>query len=184
LNAAPYVSKAFVELPGFSRASEKYFKGLGASASTTGPALVGILPLLDQLEKLGYAAKPTSKSLAELLTSLRGTGGLERIMDFIFLGAGTANGYDALGHFLRAEGLATGCLGVQVEEAYDGCESRKLFSKNGPPASTASVATSSAAPELSRDLAAISAASSPHTKSEGTSAVDSGAPLLHYLLGN
>ena len=26
-------------------------------------------------------------------------------MDFIFLGTGSANGYDALGHFLRAEGV-------------------------------------------------------------------------------
>ena len=25
-------------------------------------------------------------------------------MDFIFLGAGSTNGYDALGHFLRTEG--------------------------------------------------------------------------------
>ncbi len=28
------------------------------------------------------------------------------MLDFIFLGAGTANGYDALGHFLRTEGWA------------------------------------------------------------------------------
>ena len=72
----------------------------------SGPALVG-----DQAAahaacgSLGAAAKPFADNLAELFTSLRDTGGLERIMDFIFLGAGAANGYDALGHFLRTEGI-------------------------------------------------------------------------------
>ena len=184
LSAAPHISKAFVELPGFSRASEKYFKGLGASAHVTGPALVGILPLLDQLEKLGRAAKPTSRSLAELLTSLRGTGGIERIMDFIFLSANTANGYDALGHFLRAEGLAEGCVGYKVEQTPE-CQSRHLFSKNGPPATTASVATSASAPVLTRALSALEAASAPKTASASArSTTASSQPLLHYLLGN
>lgn len=185
LNASPYISKAFVELPGFSRASESYFKGLGSSAKVTGPALVGILPLLDQLEKLGHAAKPTSKSLAELLTSLRGTGGIERIMDFIFLSAGTANGYDELGHFLRAEGVASGCLAYQISTAKPPCKSRKLVNKNAPPATTASVATSAAAPALSRDLSAIESASSPRRRLAAAGATGGGAqPLLHYLLGN
>ena len=31
-------------------------------------------------------------------------------MDFIFLGAGAANGYDQLGHFLRTEGVGGGCV--------------------------------------------------------------------------
>ncbi len=185
LNAAPYISKAFVELPGFSRGSEKYFKGLGASAKVTGPALVGILPLLDQLEKLGYAAKPTSKSLAELLTSLRGTGGLERIMDFIFLGANTANGYDSLGHFLRAEGVADACLSYQVVTGHEPCNSRKLFQHNSPPATTASVATSAAAPSLRRALSAIEAVSSTRAPARSAQSPGGGSqPLLHYLLGN
>ncbi len=31
-------------------------------------------------------------------------------MDFIFLGAGAANGYDQLGHFLRTEGVGGNCV--------------------------------------------------------------------------
>ncbi len=58
--------RLFVETPAFSRASEKYFKGLGKSAKVTGPALVSTLPLLDQLEKLGRAGLPTATSLAGL----------------------------------------------------------------------------------------------------------------------
>ncbi len=48
---------------------------------------------------------PFTTNFSQLFESLRNTGGLERIMDFIFLGTGSANGYDALGHFLRAEGV-------------------------------------------------------------------------------
>ena len=36
-------------------------------------------------------------------------------MDFIFLGAGAANGYDALGHFLRTEGVGTICLNYAID---------------------------------------------------------------------
>jgi hypothetical protein len=45
-------------------------------------------------------------------------------MDFIFLGANAANGYDSLGHFLRTEGVATVCLKYQIK--FDPKCSRKL----------------------------------------------------------
>ena len=67
-------------------------------------------PLLKQLESLGKSAVPFTTNFSGLFESLRNTGGLERIMDFVFLGTGSANGYDALGHFLRAEGVGNACL--------------------------------------------------------------------------
>ena len=36
-------------------------------------------------------------------------------MDFIFLGTGAANGYDALGQFLRVEAAANLCLAYYVK---------------------------------------------------------------------
>ena len=36
-------------------------------------------------------------------------------MDFIFLGAGAANGYDSLGHFLRTEGVGGNCIKYFIE---------------------------------------------------------------------
>jgi ABC-type transporter Mla subunit MlaD len=108
--AAPAINQAFTHLPAFSKSSETFFTSLGKTAKQSGPALVAVQPLLKQLGSLGTAAKPFAGNLQSLLTSLRSTGGLERIMDFIFLGAGSANGYDALGHFLRTEGLGTVCL--------------------------------------------------------------------------
>ncbi len=47
---------------------------------------MALKPLLAHLGSLGAAAKPFATNFAELLTSLRDTGGLERILDFMFLG--------------------------------------------------------------------------------------------------
>jgi ABC-type transporter Mla subunit MlaD len=128
--AAPGINKAFTSLPAFSKSSEKFFESTGATAKQTGPALTSVRPLLKRLKTLGGAAVPFSSNLSELLGSLRNTGGLERIMDFIFLGAGAANGYDALGHFLRAEGVGNLCITYSTTtSANAGCR-RKLFSES------------------------------------------------------
>ena len=139
--AAPGIDKAFTSLPGFSKSSESYFESLGSTAKVSGPALVGIKPLLGRLKKLGSAGKPFAGNAAELLTSFRETGGIERLLDFIFLGAGASNGYDALGHFLRTDGLGTPCLEYKVA-LYEPCN-RHLFSTGSP--STSSASTASAA---------------------------------------
>ena len=128
--AAPGINQLFQNIAPFSRSSTAFFTSFGASAKVSGPALVSLDPLLAKLKTLGSAVKPFSASFAELFTSLRDTGGLERILDYIFLGTGASNGYDALGHFLRAEGMANTCLTYQVELKSSGC-SAKLFNTNG-----------------------------------------------------
>jgi phospholipid/cholesterol/gamma-HCH transport system substrate-binding protein len=141
--AAPGINQTFTNLAPFSNSSSAFFQSLGKSTKISGPALVAIQPLLAHAKTLGSAAKPFSSSLSELFTSLRDTGGLERIMDFIFLGTGTTNGYDSLGHFLRAEGSANLCLTYAIEPK-SGC-SAKLFATNGAssPESGASASTAS-----------------------------------------
>jgi ABC-type transporter Mla subunit MlaD len=144
--AAPSIDRAFTHLPAFSNSSSTFFENLGKTSRLSGPALVATQPLLNRLRALGNAAQPFAGNLAQLLGSLRGTGGLERIMDFIFLGAGAANGYDALGHFLRAEGVGTACLTYGFKPASQ-CN-RKLFSTNGStetPGSEGSTIASAAA---------------------------------------
>src|SRR5262249_42269649 len=115
--AAPAINQAFVNLPAFSNSSSAYFQSLGKTAQISGPALTATLPLFGRLKSLGSAAKPAAANLSELLSSLRSSGGLERLMDFIFLGTGSNNGYDALGHFLRAEGVGTACLTYAITPA-------------------------------------------------------------------
>ncbi|HEV3035462.1 MAG TPA: MlaD family protein [Solirubrobacteraceae bacterium] len=148
--AAPGIDKAFTSLPAYSSSSEKFFENLGRTSKTSGPALAGTKQLLQRLQKLGKAALPFTSNFSQLLESLRETGGLERIMDFIFLGTGSANGYDALGHFLRAEGVGNTCLSYNVTPAASaGCR-RKLFSNSG------TVASAGGAPNAASALAASS----------------------------
>jgi phospholipid/cholesterol/gamma-HCH transport system substrate-binding protein len=143
--AAPGIDKTFTSLPAFAKSNEKFFTSLGQTAKLQGPALKGTTPLLNRLQRLGNGALPFTENLSTLLTSLRKTGGLERIMDFIFLGTGAANGYDALGHFLRAEGVGNGCLTYTITPSSDaGCR-RKLFSSSGSSSASASAAAARSA---------------------------------------
>lgn len=149
--AAPGLDKAFTSLPAFGRSNEKFFENLGQTAKVSGPALTGVRPLLKRLETLGKAAVPFTNNFAGLLDGLRETGGLERIMDFIFLGTGAANGYDALGHFLRAEGVANDCLTYTVTPSPDpGCR-RRFF--NNPPAAASGASAASASSSSSSSSA-------------------------------
>ena len=107
--AAPGVNKAFASLPAFSNSSTQFFKSLGSSSKGIESGLTASQPLLKRFEKLGKASKPFASNLAGLLTSVRSTGGLERLLDLIFLGANDANGYNALGHFVRVDGVGKLC---------------------------------------------------------------------------
>jgi ABC-type transporter Mla subunit MlaD len=113
--AAPGINKTFESLGPFSKSSEGFFKSFGENARRSSAAIKAIEPLLSLAKGLGKQAKPFAGNFSALLTSLRNTGGLERLLDFIYLGTGSANGYDALGHFLRAEvAPSTACLTYTV----------------------------------------------------------------------
>jgi ABC-type transporter Mla subunit MlaD len=108
--AAPAINRIFTQLPAFSNSSTISFTSLGKLGKTAGPALKATEPLLERLEALGNSAQPFANNFSSLLTNLRSTGGIERLMDFIFLTAGAANGYNSLGHFLRANIVSSNCV--------------------------------------------------------------------------
>jgi phospholipid/cholesterol/gamma-HCH transport system substrate-binding protein len=134
--AAPSIDRAFTSLSGFSNSSTTFFESLGKTSKVSGPALVALKPLLARLQAFGNSAQPFAGNLSELLGSLRDTGGLERLLDFIFLGTSTANGYDSLGHFLRVEGIGALCLKYSITPS-NTCN-HKLFN-TGSQAKTASI---------------------------------------------
>jgi phospholipid/cholesterol/gamma-HCH transport system substrate-binding protein len=148
--AAAGINETFTGLPAFSKSSTKFYENLGSTSKQSGPALVAAKPLLKQLKTFGGAALPFSTNFASLFTSLRNTGGLERLLDFIFLGTGSANGYDGLGHFLRTEGLGTACLTYSIAPEQK-C-SRKLFNTSGSSATASSSTKASAAKASSTSL--------------------------------
>jgi len=157
--AAPGINRAFTHLAGFSESSDKFFKTFGKTAKISGPALKASEPLLGDLEKLGTTAKPFAGSFSELFTNLRETGGLERIMDFIFLGAGASNGYDALGHFLRAEIVGNNCVGYKIAPQ-GGCSANFINQGAAAGASeTPAKAASTTSLEMDRTLAVLKGSS-------------------------
>ncbi len=130
--AAPGINEAFTHLAPFQNSSTKFFQSLGKTAKVSGPAIAATQPLLERAQKLGTAAKPFAGNLSELLSSLRSTGGLERLLDPIFLAGGATNGYDSLGHFLRAEILGKNCVGYKVAPQ-GGCSANFVKGAEGPP---------------------------------------------------
>jgi len=181
--AAPGINQSFASLPAFSKSSEVFFANLGKTSKVSGPALVATEPLLKQLEAFGNAAKPFSTSFAQLLTSFRDTGGLERLLDFTFLGANAANGYDALGHFLRTEGVGTACLKYSIKPV--GLCSRKLGNTGeAPGTATAARATSGSAPGeatgliMQRTLAVIKGATPAQALAQYPGATPSASELV------
>jgi phospholipid/cholesterol/gamma-HCH transport system substrate-binding protein len=212
--AAPAVNKTFESLGPFSKSSEAFFKSLGENARRSGQALRAVEPLLPLLKGLGAQAKPAAANLSGLLGSLRSTGGLERLLDFIYLGTGSVNGYDALGHFLRAEVVASAnCLTYSLAVS-DRCNGK--FSAGAANAAKASAASTSLT--MARTLAVLkgmtpaqaiarypgseappsaapSAAGAPSAQPVGGAAsgttyytpeegAQAGGMLLNYLLGN
>jgi ABC-type transporter Mla subunit MlaD len=181
--AAPGINQAFTHLAPFSSSSERFFESLGGTAKVSGPALASLGPLLARLQKLGAAGKPFGTNLAELLSSLRATGGLERLLDFIFLGTGITNGYDALGHFLRAEAIgAPGCLTYGVLAAA-ACSNGKLFntgsaSEKATKASAASIPANSSL-VMARTLAVLKGA----TPAQALARYPGSAPTAAEIVG-
>jgi ABC-type transporter Mla subunit MlaD len=100
--AAPGIDRTFQSIGPFSTSTTQFFQTFGKSSKKIGRALVAAQPLLSRVEALGGAVKPFASSFSELFSSLRSTGGIERLLDFIFMGANSVNGYDSLGHFVRA----------------------------------------------------------------------------------
>lgn len=152
--AAPGINKTFENIGPFSKSFEGFLKTFGQNARTTSSALQAVEPLLPLVKGLGKAAKPFAGNLSGLLTSVKSTGGLERLLDFIYLGGGSINGYDALGHFLRAELVASGgCIGYAVT-TNPLCSTGK-FIGGGSSSGTATASASSTSFVMQRTLAVL-----------------------------
>jgi phospholipid/cholesterol/gamma-HCH transport system substrate-binding protein len=118
--AAPDLVRASEALGPFSDAATTSLLSLGDAAEASGPKLVAADPLILDLRTLARATKPAGRSLSELLGSLKETDGMERFMDLIYYTANGVNGFDSLGHYLRALLLVTNCVDYRVTEL-SGC---------------------------------------------------------------
>jgi ABC-type transporter Mla subunit MlaD len=152
--AAPGINKTFQNTAPFSKSFEGFLQALGKNAKNTASALKAVEPLLPLAKGLGKNAKPFAGNLSGLLTNLKSTGGLERLLDFIYLGGASINGYDALGHFLRTEIFASTCLTYSVQ-TNPTCTTGKFIGASSSSAKTSSASASSTSLVMQRTLAVL-----------------------------
>ena len=107
--AAPSLARFVLELGPFSRAATPALRALGKSTDVGGPALVHADPLIRRLATFASQAHPVSTLLDRVTHSLDQTGGVERIMDYLFFQMLSVNGFDGISHYLRAELLTNLC---------------------------------------------------------------------------
>jgi phospholipid/cholesterol/gamma-HCH transport system substrate-binding protein len=106
---APSINRFIEELGPFSQAGIPALQSLGDAADVGGPALTKSKPIITDVGQLASAAKPLTNNLASLLTSLKDTGGIERLMDYLFYQVAAINGFDSYGHYLRAGLILNQC---------------------------------------------------------------------------
>jgi phospholipid/cholesterol/gamma-HCH transport system substrate-binding protein len=135
--AAPDLNRFLLELGPFSRASIPALEALGDAADVGRPALRRADPLLVDLQRFATDARPASLNLERLTSSLDKTGGIERIVDFLFYGTTAVNGFDGISHYLRAALIVnlcssyvtapvTGCTANFTETKAAGASSRRV----------------------------------------------------------
>ena len=104
----------------FSQAAIPAVDSLGEAAKTGTPAVTDARPVIADLRALAKAVRPVGTKLREVLESFRDTGGIERLMDYIFYQAAAINGFDAIGHYLRAGLIVNQCATYAVRRS-SGC---------------------------------------------------------------
>jgi ABC-type transporter Mla subunit MlaD len=164
--AAPDVSRLVRQLGPFADASRPAIRSLGRATVRGRPALVRARPLVRDLRSFARDARPVSTNLDQLTRSLDKTGGLERILDYIFFQMTAVNGFDSIGHYLRAALIVNLCTQYAADPGA-GCNS------NFTTAGSSSAAGDSLAPSLAR----------PRGGSRGEGSVPPRGNLLQGLVG-
>jgi ABC-type transporter Mla subunit MlaD len=114
------IDNLIVQLGPFSRAALPALRTLGQAAAIGGPALVHSRPTIRELRTFAGAARPVVGNAAALLDSLQRTGGVERLMDYIFYQVAAINGFDQFGHYLRAALIVNLCT-TYATDPTSGC---------------------------------------------------------------
>jgi virulence factor Mce-like protein len=120
--AAPALGRLIKAQGTLSDAARESFPSLGDALERGRPALIDARPLIRDLRALGREAAPVSVNLDELTKSLNQTGAIERLNDLLYYLALVTNGFDGLGHYLRA-GLVTNVCSTYAVEQSSTCRS-------------------------------------------------------------
>jgi phospholipid/cholesterol/gamma-HCH transport system substrate-binding protein len=161
--AAPDLSRFVLALKPFSKSATISIVSLGKAAEIGRPAIVASLPVTKQVAKFAKNALPVGNNLAKLLTSFDKTGGIERLMDYIFFQVTAINGFDGVSHYLRAALIANLCSAYALTPA-GGCNSN--FTSGG----SSKIQAKTGDPGLDRLHAALAAQLGDGSNAKGTGA--------------
>jgi virulence factor Mce-like protein len=120
--AAPDLSRLIEEIGPFSSAATPSLVSLGEATVTGRPALIETRPLIQDLGDFARQAKPLSTNLDKFTASFDKTGGIERFVDYLFFQMLAINGFDGIGHYLRA-GLSVNLCATYATRPASGCNS-------------------------------------------------------------
>jgi len=121
--AAPDLGRLIKAQGTLAEASRESFPSLGDALEEGRPALIRARPLIQDLDRLGTQLAPVSRNLDDLTKSLDETGGVERLNDFLYYLTLSINGFDSLGHYLRAGLVANVCSEYRVTPSGTQCNS-------------------------------------------------------------
>jgi phospholipid/cholesterol/gamma-HCH transport system substrate-binding protein len=139
---APTLNRLVLALGPFADAALPATKSLGTAADAGSAALPPTLPVINQLRQFSQLALPVVSDLSQLVTSIRDTGGIERILDFVFYTTNGTNGYDSIGRYLRTELVANLCsLYATTTDPTGECNANFSGPKPPPLAPTGTAAT-------------------------------------------
>lgn len=180
---APSLNRFITQLGPFSTSATTSLVSLGSASVPGREALVKSRGIVKDLRTFAATSKPLSANLKAVLTSLRDTGGIERVMDYIFYQVAAVNGFDAAGHYLRAQLLVNICS-VYAVTADPSCSS-KFTGDTATRSTTARAALASKdqgrTPALAREDAVLHGMSPDEANGKKT-ATDSGAPALAKIV--
>ncbi len=204
------VSRVIQRLGPFSTASTTALTTLGDALETGRPALLRTRPLIRDLGSFASEARPLSVNLDKLTKSIDETGGIEHALNFVFYSMTAINGFDDIGHYLRAAlnvnlctpyafDIAAGCnanftdtraIGsaaakrpTEARLAREPAESKKSEGSVPPTGNVVGGILGTAGPEADKGRAnARSIRRSAQGRSPALESLDE--PMLEYLLGD
>jgi ABC-type transporter Mla subunit MlaD len=141
---APAINQVIERLGPFSNAAIPAVDSLGEASKRGIPAVKAARPVIADTRKLATAVRPVGRTARQVLESFRDSHGIERLMDYIFYQAAAVNGFDGVGHYLRAALIVNQCATYAVLPVA-GC------SANFPQTASSSSAQASAASATAGD---------------------------------
>jgi ABC-type transporter Mla subunit MlaD len=120
---APALDRSITALKPFAERGLPAVRSLGTLTDTATPALLRSRPLIQDIAQLSAHLTPSSANLSALTSSFQRQGGIGHLLQLLFYSTNAVNGFDASGHYARAE-LLSGACSEYTAKGYFGCPSQ------------------------------------------------------------